>query len=67
MQQQTANTKRKKKPNLWGLAGLLFCLNVAVYYFMFIWPVSAAAIGRSKPPKTDALSNANISSVGKKY
>jgi hypothetical protein len=33
---------------------------------MFIWPVSAAAIGQFKPPKTDALSNANISSIGKK-
>ncbi len=66
MQQQTANTKRKKKPNLWGLAGLLFCLNIAVYYFMFIWPVSAAALGRSKQLKTAALSHANISAISKK-
>lgn len=66
MQQQTANTKRKKKPNLWGLAGILFCLNVAVYYFMFIWPVSTAAVGQSKPLKTAPLSNANISAISKK-
>jgi len=40
MQQQTATVKRKKKSTQWGLAGILFCLNVAIYYLMFVWPSS---------------------------
>jgi hypothetical protein len=43
MQQQTATVKRKKKTNLWGLAGLLLCLNVGIYYLFFIWPTSSVA------------------------
>jgi hypothetical protein len=66
MQQQTATVNRKKKPNLWGLAGILFCLNIAVYYFMFIWPASAAVTGHAKQQNPEALSHANVSGVNKK-
>lgn len=41
MQQQTATVKRKKKSTHWGTAGILLCLNVAIYYFLFVWPSSA--------------------------
>jgi len=66
MQPQTATVNRKKKPNLWGLAGILFCLNIAVYYLMFIWPTSAAVTRDAKPQNAEALSHANVSGVNKK-
>jgi hypothetical protein len=62
MHHQTATVKRKKKSTLWGLAAILFCINVIVFYLLFIRPAATAtekpqqpnraADGISKPKST---------------
>jgi len=63
MQHQTATAKRKKKSTQWGLAAILFCINVAIYYLLFIWPSSPAGIKQLKargPGHATSVSNADI-------
>jgi hypothetical protein len=59
MQHQEATVKRKKKSTLWWLAGLLLCLNVAIYYLFFIWPTSSVATKPMKFNQPDTLSAAS--------
>jgi hypothetical protein len=56
MQHQEATVKRKKKSTLWGLAGLLLCVNVAIYYLFFIWPTSSVTTKQIKSHQTNTVS-----------
>jgi hypothetical protein len=59
MQHQEATVKRKKKSTLWGLAGLLLCLNVAIYYLFFIWPTSSGTTKQIKSNQSKTVSAAS--------
>ena len=63
MQHQTATAKRKKKSTKWGLAAILFCLNIAIYYLLFVWPSSPGGSKQLKargPAHAKSVSNADI-------
>jgi hypothetical protein len=69
MQRQEATVKRKKKSTLWGLAGILFCLNVAVYYLLFVWPSNTPTVNQTKSNPSGSIAsktNANVVSEGRK-
>jgi hypothetical protein len=70
MQHQTATAKRKKKSTQWGLAAILFCLNVAIYYLLFVWPSSPTGrkqLKAQEPVNAKSVSNADIATSSGKH